>query len=166
MIQQQQEIMITQTSEIFDVEDLLYDFPQQEMQSSDLKVVTVVPSRSNLQLSKMATPTSQSSSAQSILINREEALYRQRQGTSFKPSMDQSVLAKSSQLQSEATTQFSRKSIIDVKETGMDSVRSYMKTMCRHELLNKNEEIILAREIQILARWEKHRNDLEANLLR
>ena len=161
----QQEI-ITPTSEIFDVEDWLYDFPQQEMQSSEPKAEIAVPSRSNVKLSKVATPPSPSSSTQSILHNREEAMYRQRQGTSFMPSLEHAALSKSSQLQSEATMPVSRKSMIDVRETGMDSVRSYMKSMCRHELLNKNEEIILAREIQILARWEKHRDDLEAQLLR
>ena len=53
-----------------------------------------------------------------------------------------------------------------VEETGYDSMRSYMKTMCNHDLLNKNEEIILAREIQILIQWEAIREQLEADLLR
>lgn len=55
---------------------------------------------------------------------------------------------------------------ITVSETGYDSIRSYIKTMCNHELLNKNEEIILAREIQILIQWEQVREDLESQLLR
>jgi hypothetical protein len=38
--------------------------------------------------------------------------------------------------------------------------------MCNHGLLNKNEEIILAREIQILIKWELVRVQLEADLLR
>jgi hypothetical protein len=38
--------------------------------------------------------------------------------------------------------------------------------MCNHELLNKNEEIILAREIQILLKWEAEREELEQQLLR
>lgn len=45
-------------------------------------------------------------------------------------------------------------------------MRSYIKTMCNHELLNKNEEIILAREIQILIQWEAVRENLENDLLR
>lgn len=53
-----------------------------------------------------------------------------------------------------------------VEETGYDSMRSYIKTMCNHELLNKNEEIILAREIQILIQWEAIREELETDLLR
>ena len=54
----------------------------------------------------------------------------------------------------------------NVKETGYDSMRNYIKTMCNHELLNKNEEIILAREIQTLIQWEGVREELETSLLR
>ena len=53
-----------------------------------------------------------------------------------------------------------------VRETGYDSMRSYIKTMCNHELLNKNEEVVLAREIQILMKWEAVREQLETDLLR
>jgi RNA polymerase sigma factor (sigma-70 family) len=53
-----------------------------------------------------------------------------------------------------------------VAETGYDSIRTYIKTMCNHELLNKNEEIILAREIQILMTYEGIREQLETELLR
>lgn len=54
----------------------------------------------------------------------------------------------------------------NVKETGLDSMKYYMKTMGNHELLKKNEEIILAREIQILIKWEEIREELEAKLMR
>jgi len=54
----------------------------------------------------------------------------------------------------------------NVRETGHDSMKYYIKSMCNHELLNKNEEIILAREIQILLRWEEEREKLEEQLLR
>jgi RNA polymerase sigma factor (sigma-70 family) len=53
-----------------------------------------------------------------------------------------------------------------VRETGNESMSNYIKTMCNHELLNRNEEIILAREIQILIQWEAVREELEADLLR
>jgi hypothetical protein len=59
-----------------------------------------------------------------------------------------------------------RKLKASVKETGTDSMKHYIKTMCNHELLNKNEEIILAREIQILLKWEDEREQLEQQLLR
>lgn len=59
-----------------------------------------------------------------------------------------------------------KKVTASVRETGTDSMKNYIKTMCNHELLNKNEEIILAREIQILLLWEKQRESLELQLLR
>ena len=67
-------------------------------------------------------------------------------------------------LQSEVQKAKRRKLVASVRETGFDTVKDYMKTMCNHELLNKNEEIILAREIQILIKWEETRNDLETKL--
>lgn len=59
-----------------------------------------------------------------------------------------------------------RKVRANVRETGTDSMKHYIKSMCNHELLNKNEEIILAREIQILLKWEAQREKLEEQLLR
>jgi len=59
-----------------------------------------------------------------------------------------------------------RKIKASVRETGFDSMHYYMKTMGNHELLQKNEEIILAREIQILIGWEGKRDELEAELVR
>lgn len=59
-----------------------------------------------------------------------------------------------------------RKIRASIRETGTDSMKHYIKTMCNHELLNKNEEIILAREIQILLKWEEQREELEQQLLR
>ena len=54
----------------------------------------------------------------------------------------------------------------NVRETGFDSMKYYMKSMGNHDLLQKNEEIILAREIQILIKWEEVRDVLESELLR
>ena len=59
-----------------------------------------------------------------------------------------------------------RKIKASVRDTGNDSMKNYIKSMCNHELLNKNEEIILAREIQILLKWEQQREELETHLLR
>jgi len=53
-----------------------------------------------------------------------------------------------------------------IRDTGQDSMKHYLKSMGNHDLLNKNEEIILAREIQILIGWEETRVDLEARLSR
>jgi hypothetical protein len=59
-----------------------------------------------------------------------------------------------------------RKVRASVKETGYDSMRNYMKSVCQHNLLSKNEEILLAREIQVLIKWEEEREKLEEQLLR
>ena len=70
----------------------------------------------------------------------------------------------SKKLQDEAAPR--RRIRASVRETGYDSIRTYVKTICNHELLNRNEEIILAREIQILMQWEEAREELESKLLR
>ena len=53
-----------------------------------------------------------------------------------------------------------------VKETGSESMRYYMKTMGNHELLGKNEEQILGKQIQMLIKWEGIREELAAKLMR
>lgn len=53
-----------------------------------------------------------------------------------------------------------------VKETGKETMKYYLKTMANHELLSKNEEIVLARQIQILIKWEAVREELEESLMR
>mmetsp|Transcript_24681 Transcript_24681/g.36187 ORF Transcript_24681/g.36187 Transcript_24681/m.36187 type:complete len:578 (+) Transcript_24681:107-1840(+) len=53
-----------------------------------------------------------------------------------------------------------------VKETGSESISSYLKSMGSHELLQAHEEKILAREIQKLILWEETRNALEDELMR
>jgi len=47
-----------------------------------------------------------------------------------------------------------------------DSLQTYMKGICNHELLNKNEEIILGREVQVLMGYEEKRQQVEESLLR
>jgi RNA polymerase sigma factor (sigma-70 family) len=54
----------------------------------------------------------------------------------------------------------------NVRETGFDSMKYYMKTMGNHDLLQKNEEVVLAREIQILMKYEGVRDELESELMR
>ena len=53
-----------------------------------------------------------------------------------------------------------------VKETGVESMSIYLKTMGNHELLQADEEIILGREIQKLCKYEDIRMNLEYELLR
>jgi RNA polymerase primary sigma factor len=68
--------------------------------------------------------------------------------------------------QNDPTAVAGRRIRANVRETGFDSMKYYMKAMGNHDLLNKNEEIILAREIQILMKWEEVRDELEGELLR
>jgi GTP cyclohydrolase I len=84
----------------------------------------------------------------------------------MKESMNDSV-SRIGQPKSKNTDEEPKRRITaNVKETGFDSMKYYMKTMGNHELLKKNEEIILAREIQILIKWEQEREALEAKLIR
>jgi len=53
-----------------------------------------------------------------------------------------------------------------VRETGNDTMRNYLKSMGNHELLRKEDEIILGRQIQIFVKWEAVRQDLEDSLMR
>jgi len=54
-----------------------------------------------------------------------------------------------------------------VQETGRDTLReSYSKSFTNHELLSRESEAALAREIQVLARWEERRQELEVELMR
>ena len=67
---------------------------------------------------------------------------------------------------SEEAPKKKKKVTATIRETGQDSMKHYLKSMGNHDLLNKNEEIILAREIQILIGWEETRVNLEAKLAR
>jgi hypothetical protein len=81
-------------------------------------------------------------------------------------SMTKKQLENAAAAQAEEDEKPKRRITASVKETGFDSMKYYMKTMGNHELLKKNEEIILAREIQILIKWEEQREELEAKLMR
>jgi RNA polymerase primary sigma factor len=53
-----------------------------------------------------------------------------------------------------------------VRETGNDTMRSYLKSMGSHELLRQEDEVVLGRQIQILVKWEEAKALLEEKLLR
>mmetsp|Transcript_14143 Transcript_14143/g.31578 ORF Transcript_14143/g.31578 Transcript_14143/m.31578 type:complete len:775 (-) Transcript_14143:52-2376(-) len=53
-----------------------------------------------------------------------------------------------------------------VQETGRDTINSYTKSFTNHELLSREAEATLGREIQLLVRWEVERQELEVRLLR
>lgn len=87
-------------------------------------------------------------------------------GNSADLSAEQLVTSMAQLEQDMTNAKGTRKVRASVRETGYDSMRNYIKTMCNHELLNKNEEVVLAREIQLLMRWEETREELESQLLR
>jgi hypothetical protein len=52
----------------------------------------------------------------------------------------------------------------NVQETGMDTMSSYVKSLGQHQLLPKDSEVLLGRQIQTLQRWEEMRQGLEKHL--
>jgi hypothetical protein len=53
-----------------------------------------------------------------------------------------------------------------VLETGSDTIKQYVKSMGQHQVLSPEDESVLGKHIQILARWEEQRQVLEETLLR
>lgn len=53
-----------------------------------------------------------------------------------------------------------------VQETGRDTIQSYTKTLTNHELLSREAEVLLGKQIQVLVKWEDERQKLEEELLR
>lgn len=50
--------------------------------------------------------------------------------------------------------------------TDSQSNASYLNSVCKHGLLNKNEEVVLGREIQKLIKYEEKRDALQEKLMR
>jgi len=48
-----------------------------------------------------------------------------------------------------------------VKETGSDTLSNYWQNMLKHDLLRREDEVLLGRQVQILRRWEEVRVDWE-----
>jgi hypothetical protein len=53
-----------------------------------------------------------------------------------------------------------------VKETGSDSINTYIKSLGQHELLNKADEVLLATQVRKLISLEETRKKLESDQLR
>ena len=53
-----------------------------------------------------------------------------------------------------------------VKETGSDSMSTYIKSLGQHELLHKEDEVLLGQQVRILVGLEVKRQELEEELLR
>lgn len=54
----------------------------------------------------------------------------------------------------------------NVLETGQDTIRQYVKSMGQHQVLSKEDEAVLGKQIQTLSKWEEKRQHLEEKLLR
>lgn len=53
-----------------------------------------------------------------------------------------------------------------IRETGVDTMKDYLKSMGNHDLLTAQEEVLLARHVQLLLKWEEVRERLEIELAR
>jgi len=138
-------------SSIIEEDAMLHDFPSTDM---DL-ISSSFPSTDNI-MEKRKTDNEQSRQLMEAAYPKERTVTQL-----FGKTKD-----KLGSLESEVQKTKRRKVIASVRETGFDSVKDYMNSMCNHDLLNKNEEIILAREIQLLIKWEEKRKDLEVELCR
>jgi RNA polymerase sigma factor (sigma-70 family) len=85
---------------------------------------------------------------------------------STQQQQQQSSSSQSSNDSNDPSSVAGRRIRANVRETGFDSIKYYMKTMGNHDLLQKNEEVVLAREIQTLMKWEGVRYELESELCR
>lgn len=59
-----------------------------------------------------------------------------------------------------------RKITASVVETGRDTITTYIKSLGNHQVLSAADEQVLGRQIQLLANWEKKRQELETSLAR
>mmetsp|Transcript_20872 Transcript_20872/g.43996 ORF Transcript_20872/g.43996 Transcript_20872/m.43996 type:complete len:717 (+) Transcript_20872:137-2287(+) len=76
------------------------------------------------------------------------------------------TLASSSYATKRMGTSSRRRVRATVKETGSDSISTYIKSLGQHELLYKEDEVLLGRQVRMLTRLEKKRQELEEELLR
>ena len=53
-----------------------------------------------------------------------------------------------------------------VSETGTDSIGGYIKSLGRHELLTKEDEVLLGRQVRMLTELEDRRLELEEEMMR
>lgn len=146
------------TSGTLGADDLFSDFPSMESIEAPINQVVQNALRSQIDQEMPKLRTEQD-------ITRKRGPSVPRSVLKPKEDMENGVVAKSL-LTQDAKPHGGRRVRASVRETGQESIRQYMETMCNHELLSKNEEIILAREIQILISWEEKREDLEAHLIR
>ena len=97
-----------------------------------------------------------------------------KKGNTAKPLIEEDEIANSNAVTlasstpaTSSTTTTSRRGRVraTVKETGSDSMGSYIKSLGQHELLYKEDEILLGRQVRILSVLEEKRYELEEELL-
>jgi len=75
------------------------------------------------------------------------------------------TLASSARASTTTTTSRLGRVRATVKETGSDSMGSYIKSLGQHELLYKEDEILLGKQVRMLSVLEEKRYELEEELL-
>jgi len=98
-----------------------------------------------------------------------------KKGNKAKPAIEEgedeiansNAVTLASPTRTSSTTTTSRRGRVraTVKETGSDSMGSYIKSLGQHELLYKEDEILLGRQVRILSVLEEKRYELEEELL-
>lgn len=84
----------------------------------------------------------------------------------FSKMSDEAKFKATLALKRSTTTVTTTKVRASVKETGNDTMSHYLKSMGGHELLRKEDEEVLGRQVRILVRWDEKRMELEEKLLR
>ena len=92
----------------------------------------------------------------------DEAKFKATMALKMKPNTSASIVSTTSISQPYTKT----KVRASVKETGNDTMSHYLKSIGNHELLRKEDEIVLGRQIQIFVKWEEVRLNLEEQLMR
>mmetsp|Transcript_43217 Transcript_43217/g.75825 ORF Transcript_43217/g.75825 Transcript_43217/m.75825 type:complete len:261 (-) Transcript_43217:15-797(-) len=103
----------------------------------------------------------------------EGVVQKKRTGTVIVSRRENEDEATSSRRVTLAPTSLTKRSVAPrrrvratVKETGVDSMKSYIKSLGQHELLFKEDEVLLGRQVRMLTTLEESRQELEEELLR
>lgn len=139
---------------------------QQQSQQREQKKTVTPRKRTILKKSSINTPTQQTkpldiipskkSALQSLLDDDDEDddFVKGFSTDETKIALEKKISATTSTLKA------------SVRETGNDTMRSYLKSMGTHELLRAEDEIVLGRQIQTLVKWEEVKTQLEETLCR
>lgn len=107
-----------------------------------------------------------SSTVHSFSLQHHAAPSTERRHTSLMASQQSAVASSPVSTKIQDDNQGTRNVRATFSESGEESMANYLKSMGNHELLKRHEEVILARHIQILIKWEELREQLEEKLAR